>query len=339
MAVIYPPPTALFPFFQLPDLVQRKLFRQYLSIEDKAGVLSLLPEFSPWLERRTGLWPSDAHYYYYQLFCFLPQGWYANPEDIFHEQLFHVTYDEASLSLTLSSFFVGKIPHHSPVAYFRTERDLTQVQTFLNAFRKIVAPVTDPVDVHVYFYVYDDENHNNTRIGNYIIVRRDQRTLRCSEGKRYTYGSNEGWVLVNKSNGHRCIISGPGISHQWRKQTRWLRVVLSEEEEMKEPPEEEDARYILVKNTDLNDTWERLEPLKLEQEKEVDATMTSYLFWLKMEKEIPRNSQWTFQLHPSKDQKVSVRHQDFNWVSRCILQQMFPECKGSDKEWTFTFSF
>lgn len=91
-----------FPFFNLPDVVIRKILKEYIPVPDKANALSEIEAFQPYLALNS-VWyqPSLT---LYRLMEGLEPGWYVGRNDPY--VWYHVSVDYFNLTLTFFTFCI-----------------------------------------------------------------------------------------------------------------------------------------------------------------------------------------------------------------------------------------
>lgn len=122
-----------FPFFDLPDVVIRKILKEYVPVSDKACVLSQIEDFQPYLALNS-MWYQPT-LTLYRCMKGLESGWYIAPRDPYN--WYYVSVDYFNLTLTVRSFCIlfkdsttlrcVKIRHFS----------CSEVESFLQSFRNL----------------------------------------------------------------------------------------------------------------------------------------------------------------------------------------------------------
>ena len=90
-----------FPFFDLPDVVIRKILREYLSMSDKRYVLSRISEFNQ-LFSMNSFWFSEASRNFYNLLSLTTPGYYIHKRSL--KFRYYISFDAQNLTLTISQF-------------------------------------------------------------------------------------------------------------------------------------------------------------------------------------------------------------------------------------------
>lgn len=133
MALIsFEPESEPFPFFDLPELVIRKILKEYVPVSDKMCVLSQIPEFKPYLQQKS-LW-FEPTLKLFQLTSSIKSGWYIvyDKLPIFH----YFLVDYFDLSVTMHIFHVEDRNNRIAVQYKKWPRKglfcLEQLIIFLN---------------------------------------------------------------------------------------------------------------------------------------------------------------------------------------------------------------
>lgn len=97
------PQTEPFPFFHLPELVIEKILKEYVPVTDKAGILSQIPEFKPYLELKS-LWFHSTLQLFQWVGSITP-GWYVDCSKLY--VLYYFSVDYFDLTFTIHHFHVG----------------------------------------------------------------------------------------------------------------------------------------------------------------------------------------------------------------------------------------
>lgn len=89
-----------FPFFDLPDVVILKILKEYLPVTDKAGALSQIETFQPYLSLNS-VWHQPSLNLYHLVGGIEP-GWYVDRRSL--PNRYHFSIDYVHLTCTISSF-------------------------------------------------------------------------------------------------------------------------------------------------------------------------------------------------------------------------------------------
>lgn len=141
-------PPILFPFFDLPDLVISKILKEFVPVHDKANTLSQMPEFEPYLSRKS-LWFQPT-LKLFNVVKSLKHGWYVDYNNIHNR--YYVSVDYFNLEFTIHSFcsdFAGvRTTKHTEKLY----HPLSSVQAVVEKFQSLRLTPVKQNDVLVYHW-------------------------------------------------------------------------------------------------------------------------------------------------------------------------------------------
>lgn len=137
-----------FPFFHLPDVVIRKILKEYVPVSDKAGSLSQIEAFRPYLALQ-GVWHQPT-LKLHRVVRDIEPGWYVDRNSIYNRYYLSVDYN--SLTVTIYSFCTrlycsGDLEHFEQVPL-----SLSNVQQSLQTFKNFQLTRIFENDILVYSY-------------------------------------------------------------------------------------------------------------------------------------------------------------------------------------------
>lgn len=151
-------PQEPFPFFNLPDLVIQKILKEYVPVSDKAGALSQIPEFAPYLIRKCLWFPSTLKFYHHV--DSLKTGWYVNSHDLDYQ--FYVCVNYFDFTVTVYHFNI-KYRHTHVIRIDKTKIEKCRRTSSLQRFQDTLISVKrddflvypfkcSPVDTYFWFF-------------------------------------------------------------------------------------------------------------------------------------------------------------------------------------------
>lgn len=137
-----------FPFFNLPDLVISKILKEYIPVTDKVDTLSQMPEFEPYLSRKS-LW-FQSTLKLFRLVKSLKSGWYVDYDNVHNR--YYISVDYFNLNFTIHSFcskFSGvQTIKHTEKLY----RPLSSIEAVVKKFQSLSLIPVEQNDVLVYHW-------------------------------------------------------------------------------------------------------------------------------------------------------------------------------------------
>lgn len=153
-----------FPFFDLPDLVIVKILKEFVPVTDKAGALSRISEFKPYLELKS-IW-CDQTLQLFQLVGAVTPGWYVDCSNL--HLLNHFSVDYFHLTLTIHHFKVyQKEKRIAILCQNKRTRPISDLQDTVNYFRESTLILVKDLLVYehqlsflnmLYFWIFRPQN-------------------------------------------------------------------------------------------------------------------------------------------------------------------------------------
>lgn len=137
-----------FPFFDLPDLVISKILKEYVPVNDKVDTLSQIPEFEPYVSRKSIWYRSSLKMFH--LAKSLKPGWYVDYDNLHNR--YYVSIDYVNLNFTIHSF-CSRYPGFQTYLYTENlNRPLSHVEAVVETFNWINLTPVERNDVLVYHW-------------------------------------------------------------------------------------------------------------------------------------------------------------------------------------------
>lgn len=178
-----------FPFFNLPELVIQKIIKEFVSVSDKMGALSHIPQFKSYLQLKSLWYPSTLKLF--QLTSSFTSGWYLECTD----------------SLALYYFFVNYFDLNVTIHYFNLKSKKLRYAVQGEKWQKKHSAVLQRLDIFFDYptlclvneneiFVYRYEEKTNKHI--YFWIFRPQKIVRWSKNNRHYRLRNNMCSMLSK---------------------------------------------------------------------------------------------------------------------------------------------